>query len=310
MLGIVLTVLKVIGIILLCLISILLFLILMLLFVPIRYGARVKYKDGLLIQANIGWLLNFICLEVHYEKGMKTGFKILGFPLGRKWRKRKKLHSDTSEVEREEDEPKEYTIKDGGEEEFSETLKKDEKAEDSSISEEEENTDKKRNEAYEPKGRFTNKNIKNKKKRKKKSLKEKFLSGLKNLKEKCRVLLQKAEKLKKILRHPRLQKGLQKIWKAACRLLRHILPKKIRGKFLFGFEDPYTTGQILSYAALFYPAYKDSIELVPIFNQSIIEADLQLKGSIQIFHILWILGRLWFDKDFKYVYKKFRAMRK
>ncbi len=38
-------------------------------------------------------------------------------------------------------------------------------------------------------------------------------------------------------------------------LLHHILPRKIRGKLIFGFEDPALTGQVLGVAAIFYSFY-------------------------------------------------------
>ena len=107
-----------------------------------------------------------------------------------------------------------------------------------------------------------------------------------------------------------LRRGVGKIWQALIKLLKLFKAKKLSGKIIFGFEDPYTTGQVLSYAALFYCWYKDRIEIIPVFDKVIIDVDIKAKGRIRLMPVVIIATALWFDKDFKKVYKLYKNRNK
>lgn len=284
MLGIILGIVKITGILLLCLFLLLLILLSMVLFIPLRYRGRILYEEGLLIDSKISWCLSLVSLEIKFEERLDIGLRLLGFRL----RGKKKAEEEPEEDVKEED------------------LAKEEQKEKEALKDprEEENLPK------EPVKERQEKPVDSKrgrKKRRKKSLLQKCRESKQRFLRKTEYLLENIEKLKKTVRSKRLKRGLKKIWIAARKLLRHIWIRRIRGRIRFGFEDPYATGQALSYAALFYPAYRDSIELIPFFDREIMEADIEIRGRAQIFYVLWVLGRLWFDKDFKFVYKKFRA---
>lgn len=318
MLAIIVGIAKITGIILLCLFLLALVLLCMVLFIPLRYRGRIVYRDGLLIDSGISWCLGLLSLEIKLEKGLDMGFKVFGFRLKGKKKKEDESKEDLREEETggEEAEGRERE----GDAISPEAGKKEEASEkevsEKEVSEQEAPEQKafEQDELLWERGKDRKKKkIKSKtdgKKAQKKSLKQKLGKFVKSFRKKTAYLLENAEKLKKTIRSRRLKKGLRKIWDALWKLLRHIWIKKIGGRIRFGFEDPYTTGRVLSYAAFFYPAYSRQLELVPFFDRVIMEADVELKGRVQIFYLLWILGRLWFDKDFKYVYKKYRAWKR
>ena len=104
--------------------------------------------------------------------------------------------------------------------------------------------------------------------------------------------------------------GIKKIWQALIKILKLFRARKLSGKLILGFEDPYTTGQVLSYAALFYCLYKDRIEIIPVFDEAIIDIDIRAKGGVRLMSVLIIATKLWFDKDFKKVYKLYKNRNK
>jgi len=104
--SVVLSILKIIGIILLVILCIILALLLIVLFVPIRYGARAvkeeqgpdgKITDGLRAQAGVSWLAHIISFKIAFEGGkLSKGLKIFGIDLSkRKKQKAKKKKKKT-----------------------------------------------------------------------------------------------------------------------------------------------------------------------------------------------------------------------
>ena len=53
------------------------------------------------------------------------------------------------------------------------------------------------------------------------------------------------------------------------KLIRHVLPRKIRGSITFGCEDPALTGQILGAVAIAYPLYGKGVAVYPRFEEKI-----------------------------------------
>ena len=88
------------------------------------------------------------------------------------------------------------------------------------------------------------------------------------------------------------------------RILKNLCPRKYGGEVRFGFDDPYTTGQICSYAAMLYPIYEDRISVTPYFDREELYADLSLKGRLHLCFAAFAAVRIWFSRDFKYIYRK------
>lgn len=104
------------------------------------------------------------------------------------------------------------------------------------------------------------------------------------------------------------QKTMKLVLRQVKALLRHILPRKASGYVTFGFDDPYTTGQVLAAASLFYAWYGQNIELIPMFEEPVLEGELKLKGRIRLGTLLWCGLRVFLNKNFRVLLKRWRNM--
>ena len=76
------------------------------------------------------------------------------------------------------------------------------------------------------------------------------------------------------------QAALRFLTEKGRKLIRHVLPRKIKGSITFGCEDPALTGQILGAVAIAYPLYGKGVAVYPRFEEKILEGQLQMKGRI------------------------------
>ncbi len=106
------------------------------------------------------------------------------------------------------------------------------------------------------------------------------------------------------------QNTLRLLWKQIRKLIKHILPRKFSGRARFGFDDPATTGQILTYISPFYGLYAKTLELEPVFDEKVMEGELHVKGHIRVASLLWIVIRVFLNKNFRVLLKKLMAMGK
>lgn len=114
------------------------------------------------------------------------------------------------------------------------------------------------------------------------------------------------EKWKRFIENERVRAALGLVLGKTKRLLRHVFPTKTQGWILFGFEDPSMTGQALAFAGMTCPLHKNKIELRPVFDKKIFEADIKLRGRIRLFVILKEGLELYFDKNVKYMIKAWK----
>lgn len=88
------------------------------------------------------------------------------------------------------------------------------------------------------------------------------------------------------------------------KILRHVLPRRMRGFIRFGFDDPAVTGIVTGGAALFYPKYRDTLVLEPDFGQECFEADCRGRGRTHPGFFLYMgLKALW-NPDVRALLKK------
>lgn len=126
-----------------------------------------------------------------------------------------------------------------------------------------------------------------------------FCDTLKGIKDKKDTILE-------FIHDEENQNTFRLVKKQVFALLKHILPRKLQGKARFGFDDPYTTGQILTYISPFYGLYAKHLQLIPSFEEPILDGELKLKGRIRIGTVLAIGIRVLLDKNFRRLLKKFR----
>lgn len=101
------------------------------------------------------------------------------------------------------------------------------------------------------------------------------------------------------------QASLRLLYRQTKRLLKHLWPRKGRCTVTFGFDDPYTTGQVLQAASLIYPFYHRQLFLYPVFDEKILDAEGSLRGRIRLSVILWLVLQVLFDGHTRRMLKGF-----
>ena len=284
MIGILLTALKIIGIVILAIIALALLIILMVLFIPVRYKGKVYFKEVPDIALSVTWFFKFLSLNITY----KDGLDIIG-KVGWLFKVYSNHDDDTDTNEETEDYKSEVR-------ETADTVNENKK-EDISV----DNTNKanvitvkKENLEAENKIKALDKQEKKQSKKKKSKSNKKKSTAKKE--SKLDKLINKAKDIHYLLTEEENKKTLLRLLEKTKNLLVHILPKRIVGFFKFGFDDPSTTGQVLEAVAIFYPLYRDDFKIVPMFYDEIIEVDISFKGRLRVFYALYIGLILWLNK--------------
>lgn len=277
MIGVLLTALKIIGIVILAIIALALLIILMVLFIPIRYRGKIYFKEVPDIALSVTWFFKFLSLNITY----KDGLDIIG-KAGWLFKVYSNHDDDTDTNEGIEDYESEI-------EEIVDTVNENKK-EDITV----ENT--KKADVLEVDNKIKELDKQEKKQSKKKKSKSKKNKSSAKKESKLDKLINKAKDIHYLLTEEENKKTLLLMLEKTKNLLVHILPKKIVGFFKFGFDDPSTTGQVLEAVAIFYPLYRDDFKIVPMFYDEIIEVDISFKGRLRVFYALYIGLILWLNK--------------
>lgn len=101
----------------------------------------------------------------------------------------------------------------------------------------------------------------------------------------------------RVLQSELFDRTWEKYSKEVLCLLKRIAPRKIKGYLHIGMEDPATTGQILGYYGMLYPLIGEHIDVVPDFEHVILEGTLKIRGNITLFQAVRIACTIYFDKD-------------
>ena len=282
MIGILLTALKIIGIVILAIIALALLIILMVLFIPVRYKGKVYFKEVPDIALSVTWFFKFLSLNITY----KDGLDIIG-KVGWLFKVYSNHDDDTDTNEETEDYKSEVR-------EIVDTVNENKK-EDISV----DNTNKANvitEENLEAENKIKALDKQEKKQLKKKKSKSNKKKSTAKKESKLDKLINKAKDIHYLLTEEENKKTLLLMLEKTKNLLVHILPKRIVGFFKFGFDDPSTTGQVLEAVAIFYPLYRDDFKIVPMFYDEIIEVDISFKGRLRVFYALYIGLILWLNK--------------
>ena len=333
---VILTILKIIGIILLVALGLILFLLLLVLFVPIRYridaskDAEGEQQIHALIK--VTWLLHLLNIRFLYPEEAYLRVRIACFTLFRSDQPTKEAASSKKNAAAEKKKESEAkTVK---------TSKASREAEDTLLATEDvegsgeqpqtmdedgwspiDNTQIKPDEKTEAKLKDAPKNQtenathtetdSEESTSKWELLREKILWCIRKiwkLLKNIRYTIQSIyDKIRNIIHHIRyyyrvLQSELfdrtwEKYSKEVLCLLKRIAPRKIKGYLHIGMEDPAATGQILGYYGMLYPLIGERIDVVPDFDHVILEGTLKIRGNITLFQAVRIACTIYFDKD-------------
>lgn len=337
---VILTILKILGIILL----VLLVIVFSVLFVPVRYRLEGEKSSPGWSEANgkvkVSWVLHLIHLRIQYqEKELDWECYLFGVPLKkagaavREWKKKRRKKKVQEQKERrkkavqQKNEPEKRTAakKKGQEkplqiEEKTRTAAKEQKS-----TEKQTNPEKSKTAA--PEAKKTEIETTERKQQEKEKVSDKLSRFWNRCKKIVGSILEFPGKLKKKLTNIRLTfrgfydkiKQWRTLWNEEStlaalhfltekgrKLIRHVLPRKIRGSITFGCEDPALTGQILGAVAIAYPLYGKGVAVYPRFEEKILEGQLQMKGRIVVACLLWQAWKIYRNPDVRKTLKKIR----
>lgn len=312
---VILTILKILGIILLVLLGLLLVIVLSVLFVPVRYRLEGEKSSPGWSEANgkvrVSWLLHLIHLRIQYrEKELDWECYLFGVPLKkagaavREWKKKRRKKKIQEQKERrkkavqKKNEPKKRTAaKKKGQEK---PLQIEEKTEIKTAERKQQEKEKVSDKLL----RFWN--------RCKKivgSILEfpgKLKKKLTNIRLTFRGFCDKIKRWRTLWNEESTHAALHFLTEKGRKLIRHVLPRKIRGSITFGCEDPALTGQILGAVAIAYPLYGKGVAVYPRFEEKILEGQLQMKGRIVAACLLWQAWKIYRNPDVRKTLKKIR----
>lgn len=294
MISVILTVLKVLGILILSLLGILILVTALVLFVPVRYRIYVERRMAdmpFMAKIKVTWLLHLLNVHFSYPEAAYLKVRLGCFTLFRSDRTKEKPHKKekgsrdkpSSKENRSEEETREEL-------ESKEEAPKEVKLEPSIVL----------------KDKKEEKN--NKKEPSWKNFFRKFLALLRNLRY---TITQICDKIKKIVKNIKYYIDVitSSEFKSAFRLcrtqagalLRHVCPQKINGSLKVGTGDPASTGQVLAIYGMLYPFLGNQITVTPDFEQQIVEGELFIKGRITLFRLIRCAWIIYFNKDLRRV---------
>ena len=297
MLGILLTILKIIGIILLVLIGLILLAVAVILLVPIRYHGEGAREEKILSgSVKLTWLLHMISASASLsEDGMKIRIGLFG----------KTIYPKTKKP------PKKSKAKKMPKQEAPKKSEKSEKPKQQSDT-----VSKEVATIYEPqksiselpkKEKSARPDVKSKFdtiKQKLLAVKEKFIdskAGIQKVKNKI-------DYWKNMLTSAPMKEAMEVLWKKTKGLIHHILPRKITGRIHFGFEDPSKTGKTLAYFSMLYPFTKENLVIEPEFEteELILEGDIAFRGRIRLGYLVYVALSVVLNKNIRRQYKRLR----
>ncbi len=311
MVTILLSTLKIIGILLLCLLLLILVLLLLVLFVPIRYkiqGYRRENDEApVRIAVKVTWLLHILNMTFRYPEEAFVRVRIFCFTIFSTEKKEIKegKNKAAKETVTEKADQKDKTDNGNGAEKAANANKAPDTVEPAPKKENGNDTqtqqtmqEEQDQEPEEPTlARFF----------------KKLFELLKNIKY---TIWQIYDKIKHIIKNIRYyikiieSDAFSGAWSVCSKevllLLKSILPGKLSADFVIGTGDPASTAKILSVYGILYPVAGDHIRITPEFERSVVEGDFFMKGKVTVIKLLKTAIKLYFNKDLRKVIRLFK----
>ena len=318
----VLHILAVIGIILLCILAFLLFLALAILFIPVRYRIQFSYLGKEAVAGRFTWLFRVLHIPFSYRDGQTSyELRVFGINLSKIFGRRKKKTTKDQKSKKSTQTPRKNSKT---------TDKTKESLEENTITEETDVSCLKQNIIYseseypeeEADAETTDRSKKPLKRRENplkklfKKIKEAF-QLLRDLWRKWLRFLKKEKELAKrirkyiaFLRDDSVSDMVCILKDNVIHLWRKLKPKKIKGYLHFGTGDPCSTGEILGVLSFLYVAGRGELRIVPEFDKACLEGEIEIRGRITVFTLLWILYKVVFSEEWDKFQKAYQKVRR
>lgn len=316
MLHILLLVLKIIGIIIVSLLSVILLTLCLILFVPMHYTVHAQRTEGdgnppVEAKAKITWLLHFLQISVCYPSEVYLKCKVFAIPVFRLPRKEKSFKTENKKKNR----------KATAEEEYHETAYQSQE----SVMENDEissgKSEKKEKNYPEKEGAEADGTTQQTSAEQTDTPKISFWKKIQNFLGKIRHLFQNIrytitgiyDKIKnvcgnieyyhKVFQSDTFQQAFSLCRSELGKVFRYLKPRKFSAELTIGTNDPATTGQILAYYGILYPLIGHHVTVIGDFENQRLEGTVFIKGKVKVFTLLKAGVRIYFNKDIRKLLK-------
>lgn len=317
MVGIILSILKIIGIIILCILGLILAILLLVLLCPVRYKVNATNEENIEGKVKVTWLLHFIVAEVIYKQGINIRFKVLGIPFYDKKRKDEKLKrkeeknsnkkSAKDDFEIAKEEPS-FENKDSNNIscEDNNSFENITNASDSNIVIDES----KDSEANSPEPNNSDINSEDSVKKEKRnyfkiiydfivSIPDRFASFLENANEKVNEGIDTVSYYHRILTSKGTEDVITYVKSAVFKILKHIRPRKSNIVIKFGSTDPDKMGSICAYYGIASAYLPKRTYLYPDFEDDYFKFTAKIKGRIILGYLAIVGLKMLLNKKIK-----------
>ncbi len=289
-------ILKIIGITLICVLGMLLLSVLFILFYPIGYAITMDVhdtKESIKIQGKCGWLLNSIKFRFSfiYPEFTWKG-RIFFFQLNKQ---KNSITSSKKIVENEESNISDIDMGIDKNADINENINSKDELDNQKWDEMENET---------------------KKEDKKDSIFQKIVTLFRKIKftiiniyDSINLMLKRKDILVDFLYDDTHQYVLNKCKNELIYLLKKLKPRKLCLDGRVGFEDPALTGKVAAVLGVMYPFYGQNINVMPDFENKIIQGSASIKGKIFLYPILKIAMKLMIDKKVRITIKDIKNIK-
>ena len=311
-----LTILKIIGIVLLVLLGIMLFLLAVLLFVPVRYSVKGTVDNNITAEGKISWLCSILRYDFTFQEQELNGeIRIFGF----RPRKKERVSEEEVVVPEVKDEVEEVVsdlVSNTVEEDDSEgkISKSVIESDSDKISPEEAAGRREQNPEMDfhtgrqnrKSSRPSGKNIFMRMWDKIKSFMKKIKNFFIGIQKRLTSFKEFVVKVKEIVTDTKNQYAVRRLWEELLYLLKHFGFRKIHTELTFALADPALTGQVLGVLCMMPFLYQYDFHIFPDFESEsyYIRGSYDVKGRIRLIFLLVTAIRLLADKDIRSFLKK------
>ena len=316
---VVLTILKIIGIILLVILAILLLLLLVMLFVPLRYRlhARKEMKRDPEADGTMTWLLHMLRADISYRDGEGIAvIRVFGFRL------------KTLRFAGKEKEPERAPVDAAQEETAPETAASEAEAQIKTVQEsvltEPEEKEEKTSAGKADSGK-REKPLHDGPVARLMKLFAQFMNRALDLllqvpglpveiHDRIDIIQQKICKKYDLVRkkaEPFLSIEAEHMFRKGIGYLKYLIrgyaPRKITGYLHFGTGAPDLTGWLTGVVYMLLPESGTEYDVEPDFYEAVLNTDTEVRGHIRAYRLAWVGLRLLFDKEFRILFARIRG---
>lgn len=329
MLHILLLILKIIGIVILCLLGVLVLGIACALFVPVRYRVEAVRKEGegeppVILRVKVTWLLHFVNFVLRFDGSLFVRARIMIFTLFRlpkkegriKKEKRRSKNSTEPEEPAGNERTEEKTEKAAAMGQTESPPEKQEKRENDAQTEAPDSGEERREEQERgaeeetpsEKPTFWDKiravpEILRGVFSKIKGLFENIQYTIRKFCDKIKSASDTIEYYRGIIEGEPFRRSFALCKEELLRIGKSLKPQKFQAQLIVGTDDPAATGQILAYCGMLYPLLGGYVDVAGDFERKRLEGHVLVKGKIRFFTFLRVAVRVYFNKDIRKLYK-------